>query len=110
MRRSARTSTACARRTTSACGSATWLRDVAKVLNRRLDPQRPDRALVILAKASMPAAEWNPILLWHITRDEFLLRDFFVNWLYPQFEDGVLRARGWTMSSRSWTRWPSAAA
>ena len=41
----------------------------------------------------MPASEWNPILLWHITRDEFLLRDFLVNWLYPQFEDGALRVR-----------------
>lgn len=73
--------------------SATWLRDVALVMNRRLDPNDRDQALVTLAKASMPAPEWNPILLWHITRDEFLLRDFFVNWLYPRFEDGVLRVR-----------------
>lgn len=73
--------------------SATWLRDVAKVLNRRLDPCNADKALVVLAKTSMPGLEWNPILLWHITRDEFLLRDFFVNWLYPQFEDGALRVR-----------------
>jgi hypothetical protein len=73
--------------------SATWLRDVGKVLNRRFDPNGPDRALVVLAKASMPAAEWNPILLWHMTRDEFLLRDFLLNWLYPEFEGGVLRPR-----------------
>jgi hypothetical protein len=73
--------------------SATWLRDVAKVLNRRFDPTNADRALVVLAKASMPAPEWNPILLWHITRDEFLLRDFLINWLYPEFESGALRPR-----------------
>jgi hypothetical protein len=73
--------------------SATWLRDVGKVLNRRYDPSGADRALVVLAKASMPAAEWNPILLWHMTRDEFLLRDFLLNWLYPEFESGVLRPR-----------------
>jgi hypothetical protein len=73
--------------------SATWLRDVAKVLNRRFDPNNADRALVVLAKASMPAAEWNPILLWHITRDEFLLRDFLINWLYAEFESGALRPR-----------------
>jgi Putative inner membrane protein (DUF1819) len=73
--------------------SAAWLRDVGKVLNRRFDPSGADRALVVLAKASMPAAEWNPILLWHMTRDEFLLRDFLVNWLYPEFEGGVLRPR-----------------
>lgn len=73
--------------------SATWLRDVGKVLNRRYDPNGADRALVVLAKASMPAAEWEPILLWHMTRDEFLLRDFLVNWLYPEYEGGALRVR-----------------
>jgi len=73
--------------------SATWLRDVGKVLNRRFDPSGADRALVVLAKASMAASEWNPILLWHMTRDEFLLRDFLLNWLYPEFESGVLRPR-----------------
>jgi len=30
--------------------STTWLRDVAKVLNRRFDPAGRDRPLVILAK------------------------------------------------------------
>lgn len=73
--------------------SATWLRDVAKVLNRRLDPTGRDRALMVLAKAALPSAEWNPILLWHMTRDEFLLRDFLVNWLYPEFQAGALRLK-----------------
>jgi Putative inner membrane protein (DUF1819) len=73
--------------------SATWLRDVAWVLNRRLDPGGDDRALTTLAQAGLPSAEWNPILLWHITRDEFLLRDFLLNWLYPEFESGALRLR-----------------
>jgi hypothetical protein len=73
--------------------SATWLRDVAKVMNRRLDPSGADRALTVLAQAGLPSAEWNPILLWHITRDEFLLRDFLVNWLYAQFESGAYRLR-----------------
>ena len=31
---------------------------------------------------------WKPILLWHMTRDEFLLRDFVVRWLAPEFEAG----------------------
>jgi hypothetical protein len=73
--------------------SATWLRDVAKVLNRRFEPAGRDRALVVLAKSGCPLDEWKPILLWHITRDEFLLRDFLIHWLYPLFEDGVLRVR-----------------
>ena len=31
-------------------GTTTWLRDVAKVLNRRFDPGARDRALVLLAR------------------------------------------------------------
>jgi hypothetical protein len=73
--------------------SATWLRDVAKVLNRRFDPADRDLALVLLAKGGLPVTDWRPILLWHMTRDEFLVRDFLVNWLYPRFEDGVYRLR-----------------
>lgn len=73
--------------------SVTWLRDVAKVLNRRLDPDGRDRPLVTLAKGGCPADEWKPILLWHITRDEFLLRDFLINWLAGAHEEGVYRVR-----------------
>src|SRR5277367_1755277 len=73
--------------------TSTWLRDVAKVLNRRFDPSTRDRALVILAKNGCPVDEWKPILLWHITRDEFLLRDFLVNWLFPTYASGAYRVR-----------------
>lgn len=73
--------------------SANWLRDVAKVLNRRLDPDVRDRPLAILAKGGLPIDEWKPILLWHITRDEFLFRDFLVNWLFDAYERGVYRIR-----------------
>jgi len=73
--------------------TATWLRDVAKVLNRRFDPSARDRALVLLAKNGCPIEEWKPILLWHMTRDEFLLRDFLINWLFPTFVAGAYRVR-----------------
>lgn len=73
--------------------SETWLRDVAKVLNRRLDPEGRDRALAVLAQGSCPLEEWRPILLWHMTRDEFLVRDFLVNWLFREYEDGAFRVR-----------------
>jgi Putative inner membrane protein (DUF1819) len=73
--------------------STTWLRDVVKVLNRRFDPDARDRALVILAQGGCPIEEWKPILLWHITRDEFLLRDFLINWLSPTFLSGAYRVR-----------------
>ena len=73
--------------------TATWLRDIAKVLNRRFDPSTRDRALVLLAKNGCPIEEWKPILLWHVTQDEFLLRDFLTNWLFPAFVAGAYRVR-----------------
>lgn len=71
--------------------SVTWLRDVAKVLNRRFDPAGRDRPLVTLAKHGLPVEEWKPLLLWHMTRDEFLVRDFLENWLFAAFEAGAFR-------------------
>lgn len=73
--------------------TTTWLRDVSKVLNRRFDPASRDRALVLLAKNGCPIEEWKPILLWHMTRDEFLLRDFLIKWLFPTFVSGTYRVR-----------------
>jgi len=73
--------------------TSTWLRDVAWVMNRRFEPSARDRALVILAKSGCPIDEWKPLLLWHITRDEFLLRDFLINWLFPTFVSGSYRIR-----------------
>lgn len=71
--------------------SATWLRDVAKVLNRRFDPAGRDRPLVVLAKRGLPVEEWKPLLLWHMTRDEFLVRDFLEAWLFTAYESGFFR-------------------
>jgi hypothetical protein len=73
--------------------SATWLRDVAKVLNRRFDPAGRDRALVVLAKHGLPIEEWKPLLLWHMTRDEFLVRDFIESWLFGAYDAGAFRVR-----------------
>lgn len=73
--------------------SGTWLRDVAFVLSRRFDPAGRDRPLTILAKAGVPLEEWTPLLLWHITRDEFLLRDFLTDWLFTAWEVGTFRVR-----------------
>ena len=70
-----------------------WLRDVAKVLNRRFEPAARDRPLVELARAACDREVWRPLLLWHMTRDEFLVRDFLVNWLFPKFGEGMFRIR-----------------
>jgi hypothetical protein len=71
--------------------SANWALNVAKVLNRRYDPTGRDRPLVDLAKAGCDREVWQPLLLYHMTRDEFLVRDFLINWLYPQFTAGAYR-------------------
>jgi len=73
--------------------SANWLLNVYKVLHRRFEPNDRDRVLVDLAKQGVSYEIFKPILLWHITRDEFLLRDFLINWLFPQFREGALRVR-----------------
>ncbi|CAH0356371.1 BrxA family protein [Sphingobium sp. CECT 9361] len=73
--------------------TAARLRDFIFVLNRRFDPNDRDRALVLLARSGCPIEEWKPILLWHMTRDEFLLRDFLVNWLFPTYTSGAYRVR-----------------
>jgi hypothetical protein len=73
--------------------SDTWLRDVAKVLNRRLDPNGRDLPLVTLARGGCPIDDWKPIYLWHITRDEFLVRDFLQSWLFQAYDDGAYRVR-----------------
>ena len=71
--------------------SAAWLLYVAKVLNRRFEPGGRDRALVMLAKSGRDLDEWKPLLLWHMTRDEFLVRDFLQNWLFPAYDAGAFR-------------------
>jgi len=73
--------------------SANWLRDVCWVLSRRFDCGGRDRALVLLAQAGCPLETWRPLLLWHMTRDEFLVRDFLINWLYPRYEEKLSQLR-----------------
>jgi hypothetical protein len=71
--------------------SATWLRDLAKVINRRFQTNGRDQPLVLLAQRGLALDEWKPLLLWHMTRDEFLLRDFLEHWLFAAYDAGVFR-------------------
>lgn len=82
-------------RDTNLIGAASenWLRDVAWVLSRRFDTDGRDKPLVRLAQRGCPLRHWKPLLLWHMTRDEFLVRDFLVNWLHEQYQDGAFRVR-----------------
>ena len=71
--------------------SANWLRDVIFVISRRFDTEGRDRPLVELAQAGLDRETWDPLLLWHITRDEFLVRDFLISWLFPRYIEGAYR-------------------
>lgn len=73
--------------------SASWLLDIYKVLHRRFDPDGRDRNLVELARRGCSLEQWKPLLLWHMTRDEYLVRDFLAEWLYRHFSQGTVRIR-----------------
>lgn len=73
--------------------SSSWLKNVTWSLSRRFEPNDRDRPLVLLAKSDCDREIWKPLLLWHMTRDDFLLRDFLTGWLYEQFLNGVYRIR-----------------
>jgi hypothetical protein len=73
--------------------STNWALNITKVMNRRFDPEGRDKPLVELAKSGCDREVWKPLLLYHMTRDEFLVRDFLINWLYPQFRAGAYRLR-----------------
>lgn len=73
--------------------SSNWMRDLRSVFHRRYNPNEKDRSLSLLAKAGVSMDIWKPIQLWHMTRDEFLVRDFFINWLFQEYTDGAYRIR-----------------
>ena len=73
--------------------SAKWWINLAKTINRRFDTEGRDRILVELAQAGLPMDVWRPIVLWHMTRDELLVRDFFSGWLADQHAAGTWRLR-----------------
>lgn len=71
--------------------TANWWRDFAKTINRRFDTDGRDRIIVELAQAGVSMDIWRPLMLWHMTRDEFLVRDFLTHWLYAQHAAGTWR-------------------
>jgi hypothetical protein len=73
--------------------SANWALNVAKSSTVASIPRDATARWLRLAKAGCDPEVWKPLLLYHMTRDEFLVRDFLVNWLYPQFTAGAYRLR-----------------
>ena len=73
--------------------SAQWLAHIVKGLQHRFDTGGRDRALVELAQAGLDVELWKPMLLWHMTRNEFLFRDFLSKWLFAKFRESVRQLR-----------------
>lgn len=73
---------------TVAAVSESWRRDILQAISRRLDPGGRDKALTHLAQCGLALESWRPLLLWHITRDEYLLRSFLVDWFYAAHASG----------------------
>ena len=98
-----------ARRTSIACARELHRRQQRDLAPRRregaepaLRPRRARPALVVLAQERLRLEEWKPLLLWHMTRDEFLLRDFLAELALPGL-------RGWRLprSARGAARLPA---
>lgn len=73
--------------------TAAWAHKVSKAISRRFDPAGCDRPLVDLAKSGCGREVWKPLLLHHLSREDFLVRNFLIHWLYPRFVAGAYRLR-----------------
>ncbi len=73
--------------------SESWTRKIVKELRRRFDPAGQDRSLAALAHAGCRLEVWRPLLLWHLSSREVLLRDFLTGWLFDQYSAGALVLR-----------------
>ena len=70
--------------------STAWLQNIVRVLRSRYDVDGPDRSIVLLAQQGWHIDEWRPILLWHASRNDDLLRLFLEDWLFEQHELGIV--------------------
>lgn len=77
--------------TLAGAASSNWVRDVAFAMSSRFDPEGVDRPLTLLAQKDPGLDLWRPLLLWHWTQREYLLRMFLLDWLGPRIREGFRR-------------------
>lgn len=70
--------------------SSGWLKNVVRVIKQRYDVSGPDHALVELARQGWSIDDWQPVMLWHISRTDELLRSFLSDWLFEKREQGIV--------------------
>lgn len=82
-------------RTTNSIGgpSLGWLKDFGKILSRRFDAAERDRSLVEAARRGWDIDSWRPLLLWHMSLSDPLLKTFIADWLFDLREDGIVQIR-----------------
>ena len=80
-------------RETNPIGAPTygWLKNFGKVLSRRFNCQGFDRPLVELAQGGVDVVTWRPLLLWHMSRTDPVVHEFFAEWLFREHAEGVHR-------------------
>jgi hypothetical protein len=67
-----------------------WLNQFIRVLKRRYDLEGADRALIELVQQGWHIDDWRPVQLWHMSRNDDLLRMFLVDWLFEQYRKGIV--------------------
>jgi len=70
--------------------SSGWLGQFIRVLKRRYELDGADRSLIQLVHRGWHIDDWRPAQLWHISRNDDLLRMFLSEWLFEQHEKGIV--------------------
>lgn len=78
--------------TTNSVGASStgWLKQFIRVIKQRYDLSGPDRTLVELVHNGWSIDDWRPVQLWHMSRNDRLLWQFFTEWLFDCFAEGIV--------------------
>jgi len=67
-----------------------WLKEFVRVLKQRYDLSEVDRPLIELVQQNWSLDEWRPVLLWHMSRTDDLLKTFLTEWLFEKHDSGIV--------------------
>lgn len=70
--------------------SDAWLKHIVRNINQRYEIDGSDRQLVELVHQGWHIDQWRPLQLWHATRQDELLRDFLIDWLFQRRNEGIV--------------------
>jgi hypothetical protein len=70
--------------------SQSWLKKILAVVRHRFDFGGSERPLIELVQQGWSLDEWRPLLLWHMSRTDELLKTFLIEWLFEKYESGIV--------------------